>query len=351
MADAAPQSVLTKYAVVRAPRPIPLESVHWNLVQRPEEQTALWRVLSDLLDAGAPSSSFEKACSEYLKDSVLRDPNSKETQQFYILQSRSHALPSVNSGRLASLARDGYVPADADQRLKLQLILWDELIARLVPSGYDALAPSIVRTLAYMQMVDYALSLEKDLDASPVSLDPQVVMPERLTSFIVAARRDARRATEIAIQTSVDEAAARARIAISRLLTASALRKFLLDALKDTDFSTPNMKEVAPADSPPVEGETALGSAAMLPVLLSARRLSLLPTLLSEFVNEEFGIPNLSVIDIVSFFRRVELLTARLEAELLSNVSLPNARRASEIVSRSAVNINTNQAALPSLIE
>jgi hypothetical protein len=185
MAGTVPQSVLTKYAVVRAPRAIAPDEARLSLVRRPDRRTDLWDRLEGLLHANAGSNDFETTCEAYLAANPL-PRNDQYSEVFDRIRGRVAKLPASPSARFTALQTEPNLFDDGERIIDFTLFLWDQLAARLIYGDRDKLAAALVQSIVFVQLTTYAKSLGNDPVLSPSSLDPQLVMPP---SLLISSRR------------------------------------------------------------------------------------------------------------------------------------------------------------------
>src|SRR5262249_26022016 len=117
---------------------------------------------------------------------------------FNRIRGRVAELPTSSTARLGLLRAAGSILGEKEKITDLKLALWDQLAARLIWQDDDKRAADLVRSLIFIQLLEYSESLGDDDDpvADPLSLDPELVIPPTLSAFIKAARKDARTARE-----------------------------------------------------------------------------------------------------------------------------------------------------------
>ncbi|TGV80304.1 hypothetical protein EN792_038910 [Mesorhizobium sp. M00.F.Ca.ET.149.01.1.1] len=350
-----PQNILTKYAVVRAPKTMSPQARQWNLVTRPNEATALWSELSSLASKNAPSSSFEAECTNYLKANPIVSAEGEFPSAFSNVRSASIGLPASDnvSNCISRLQADPNPFDDEAKSKEFILWLWDQLSARIILSNSgDELAPEIVRAIAYLHAKTYAASVTKDDAASSLAIRPEVVMPRELTEFIRAARNDLRQKQKADAKKEADLAASAARSKTAKVLNTAALGAYIRDAFDSFDFEyTPLSVQQSEMEVMAAGDEELAGTTNRQVLKLSADRLKRIPPALTDFANAELGLANIADVDPIYLLNLLTSHRSRLEADLLHGLSPSIVWRTSEIISAAAVDLAFSLADIISVIE
>ncbi|MER9069212.1 MULTISPECIES: hypothetical protein [unclassified Mesorhizobium] len=348
-----PQSVLTKYAVVRAPKAMPVEAERWNFVTRPSARTELWDRLYSLISKDSPSSDFEEVCAKYVNENPVAGSDAEFPKAFDSVIQATQGLPgSELTNSYISILRESPSIFDSEDKLKLFILwLWDQLTARIVSRRKYGSAGKFIQAIAYLQAKAYADSLAEDAVPCALSVRPEVLMPQALTEFIRAARHDLRREQEESASKISDAANDKARSEAASILCTAALHKFFEDALDAMDFAEIRSeirtdRTAAKADA----AENASGGVSRQPLRLSDSRLKQLAPELVDFARAKLGIEIVDV-DPIHLNHLLSRRLADTEAKLVQGATLSVAWRASEFVRTAAAEIATDVRNLPSAVE
>src|SRR6266404_260012 len=309
-----PTAPITKYVLVRNPRPVSDEKRSLNFISRPEGPTDLWRQLTDLTRAGT-SEQVVQACNQFadanplslgtLPDqySSLRAPETQldEIEALLRASGPTSAIADIRRRQL-----NAYFAADLVQQTRsLILTFWDQIAVRtIVRSDPDGLR-ALFSALKVLHLARYVNSLANDSVVSATPFNAQVLMPADILTFVGKSTAD--RTNQI--KSNRNEFNQGRTAAVGRQFTdavlAHAVHQIVIAAIKSNNIRLLNPPAPASSEHAGVDLSITRLNARDTKIVLDPSALSRIRPQIADFLRDQLLVPDLATADVVSLERRI----------------------------------------------
>lgn len=306
MPTAAPQSVITKYALVRAPRVSSQERLATVFITKPDKKTSFWIDLQATLASNKTSSDTIGVAKSLLGRSAVSAVALGGKPVLDLVSDDGGVVAKAQaSGSLSVLAgmktkySQYFQGAAAATTEDVVLGLWDQFAARMVTSSEFDVIQQIVGALKILHIAKHLSTAASDEDIDEAVLQAEVLLPKDVEDFI--AKADETRLKEIADAKKKDAEERLGRVAslVRKSVLAGATRHFLQTAMDAKEVNAPQPGSITNT----TDGTTNTGLASLAgesgPVSLTPAALGRMPTAVKEYLTNDLGVAALEQMDIL----------------------------------------------------
>lgn len=341
-----PTSPILKHVLVRPPHPMPSETVTWSYVARATTNSPSWTSLtqattSALIEAAAKaivSTPLQAFAGRY---AAVTSDTWQEVGEILSSQGIDAASRYISGKNLTDL----YTVANMGTTQDFIQALWDRIAAFLILRDNSGELAILFAQLKLMHLIRYLSSSPSP--TLPNAFHPEILIPSDILGFCRLSTKDDQEQKRAARSDTIEEINAATKAKLKDLLLCRAAYMLVSQAVSDHSIRAVNppigQMEQPIAGSAPSSVKIGF-DVRNFKVVLTAAAQAAVPLPVAQYLNQSFGIANLSDVDVISLVNLLHSSLKRKQSALFGKTSANIVAEATHHISDVAREIGSGRA-------